>query len=277
MTDDRTDADYWRALNPDYPVSDDPWPKDAADFEYTARGDEADHICKYGFTRLDNVVPVDRLKRLTGLIMRLKFSGHTATDALLYDEVYSIFGGLGQALATILGPEILFLPDEFDCHFVSPGDEERGARPHRDSLVTDGPLFTDDGLPTVVNIWLALTDATADNGCIHAIPALRDHAFSDPSRDGEKRSFGFQDVQALPIPAGSMLCWSPRLIHWGGRSSLRAKTPRISIACYYQNASIPPLHPTTMPIGTPISFQQRRYLAMKVHEDPDGTRVHEFF
>merc|ERR1711907_879460 len=40
-----------------------------------------------------------------------------------------------------------------------------------------------------------------------------------------------QDLRALPCEAGGGLCWTGRLLHFGGRAGKHAEVPRMSLAC----------------------------------------------
>ena len=73
-----------------------------------------------------------------------------------------------------------------------------------------------------------------------------------------------EDIRALPAKAGSIVCWSTSLLHWGARSSRRATQPRISMATYYQSRDVPPYHNVTMDIPSPIPFAYRIHLVEKV-------------
>lgn len=263
MSENLEDPEFWHALNPDFPITDDPWPKAAAPYPYSPTGKEADLIRKRGYLQFDEIAPKQDLTRLATLVMRMCFKGYHPAYSLLYDEAYGLLSRFGAVLAPVLGDRILFLPDEFDCHFVPPNDNTQGAGPHRDNLVADGPMFDESGLPNVVNLWLALTDATVTNGCMHVIPAFRDKGFLTGDWRPDGTSFGFQDVQALPVSAGSVLYWSPRLMHWGGRSNFTAKGPRISMACYFQRADVDRLHEKAMEIGAPLPFDHRLKLVQK--------------
>ena len=81
--------------------------------------------------------------------------------------------------------------------------------------------------PHYATAWVALTDATPKNGCIYVVPARFDPDYHTLK---ESTEFDVQNLRALPAPAGSVLVWSGRTLHFGGRADKDAKTPRISIS-----------------------------------------------
>ncbi len=99
-----------------------------------------------------------------------------------------------------------------------------GWRPHRDRV---GSLRADGRLASLT-LWLALTPATPDNGCIYVLAPGGDryHGSGDA---GAVEPPELQHVRALPARPGEALLWNHELLHWGGRSSPRARGPRVSL------------------------------------------------
>ena len=75
--------------------------------------------------------------------------------------------------------------------------------------------------------WVALTDITPLNGCIYAVPARFDPDYWTLKDSTELEP---QNVRALPTAAGSVVTWSGRTLHFGGRADRSATTPHISIS-----------------------------------------------
>ncbi len=96
------------------------------------------------------------------------------------------------------------------------------------------PWHQDDGYTPVVpspylTVWLAINDATLENGCIHVIPGshqggLRRH---DPTPIGLQCEIGANDKAAVPVPlkAGSLAVFWSLTVHKSGinRSLLTRK------------------------------------------------------
>lgn len=130
-----------------------------------------------------------------------------------------------------LGAEARLRPAMWAWHLAP--DAPRGWKPHRDR-----PAIERDprGAPRSITLWVALTDATPDSGCMYVVPAPLDVQYANPNASDEVLSL--QCVRALPAPAGSVLGWSSALLHWGGIA--RAGTPgRTSLSFEYQTVDVP--------------------------------------
>lgn len=190
-------------------------------------------------------------------------------------------GRLKNVLEPVLGPNYQLVPDEYEAFYIPAENGATGAAPHRDTLGPGGD-FKPDGTPTLINVWIPLVDVTTLHSCIYVLPGHLDPDYPSPAQDrsaiAKNRSVEklMQDVRAVPAKAGSILCWSPHVVHWGGRSSVFAATPRISIAVYYQSSQVPAVHPVTMSIPAPIPFEYRLYLCDKHYVDPEGRESSRF-
>ena len=116
-------------------------------------------------------------------------------------------------------------------------------------------------------MWLALSDATPLNGCIHVLPLHHDDRFAMRAFGGQGSTMVFepQSIRALPAPAGALMAWNQNLLHWGGRASRRASGPRCSAAFEYQRVDVPLLRPPPMYPDLRPDFRERLGLiAMQV-------------
>src|SRR5207244_2616081 len=82
------------------------------------------------------------------------------------------------------------------------------------------PHCDDANRPNRVTVWIPLSDATLDNGCMYVVP--RDRA----AADADAR---LQACRALPAAAGSILGWNFDVLHWGSTCT-RPGEPRIAIS-----------------------------------------------
>jgi hypothetical protein len=271
-------VDYWRALNPEFNITDDPWPRDPEPYPISSEEMEShvERMKREGYFQTSPIIPRDQLDKLRKSIVNIVAWGLRSTYALLYDEFYDVFGRLDNVLKPVLADRYRFVPDEFEAYLIPTTDDAAGTPPHRDSLLNRDCIGS-DGLPKVVNVWIPLTDATTLNSCIHVLPGHLDPLYrlrastADEDADAGEH-VPLQNIRALPAPAGSVLCWNPNLLHWGGRSSRWASHPRLSFAAYFQSRDVPPVHPTTMDIPSRIPFEYRLYLVEKVWKDPKGKK-----
>jgi ectoine hydroxylase-related dioxygenase (phytanoyl-CoA dioxygenase family) len=97
---------------------------------------------------------------------------------------------------------------------------------------------------SLVGAWIALDDATIDNGCLWVIPGSHRSGYLWPSRDHgnpdefdiSDESYGFDDAGAIPVevPAGSVVFFNGHLLH----RSLKNRTGgyRRALVNHYLNA-----------------------------------------
>lgn len=146
----------------------------------------------------------------------------------------------------------------------------RGWEPHRDRPSIE---LDDRGAPRSMTLWVALSDATPDNGCMYVLPAPLDVQYRNPNASNELLSV--QCVRALPAPAGSVLGWTSSLLHWGGVA--RAGTPgRVSISFEYQTEDVAS---PSYPRGWRPTPAERRAIVLEqwdqyahMHEQPPAAR-----
>ena len=260
---------YWKELNPDADITDDPWeldlnsdpwPDGSADI---VRKD----LEKEGYAVSACCFSQSKLKPLISIILNVVRAGHRPAYALVYDDFYRFFSEVGKYLQLVFRSDVLLVPDEFDVHYVPTSDRAAGSKPHRDNIDAKDYLDT-EGVPELLNVWIPLTDATLANSCIYVLPANQDPAFRQTVAGNNVHSTmddaSLQAVRAVPADAGTLLFWAPSLLHWGSRSSDKADAPRVSVACYFQSAKAVRFHPTAMPMAGTLSFQSRIDLIDKV-------------
>lgn len=148
-----------------------------------------------------------------------------------FDAPWELAALLAEHAAAALGGAIRLMPAfwawRLDAH------DGRGWAPHRDRAARD---IDDDGKPETVALWVPLTDATADNGCMYVVPAPWDPMYPNPRATAEVMFV--QAIRALPAPAGSVMGWTSRLLHWGAMAR-PGSPPRISLSFEYQDAARP--------------------------------------
>ena len=270
--------EYWRHLNPEMTVCGN------ARSEANRR-DDTDPSCaerplqmlsSFGYFQMPAIVAGLAVYKMRRCIELTRGAGWHPAFAFLYDEFWWAFraSALIRFLRRALGKDYGQLPYLWG-HYVAANS--RGWRPH-----VDGP--TDIKKLTV---WLALNDATLDNGCIYVVPRntetekLSDQFLSiETFNCGDIRAL-LQNAKALPAAAGSYLGWGPYLIHWGSTSGPQAAA-RISISAEFSSRHSDPLdHDRTLmdaDADSPLpSFSKRLRLialAIKSYEsfDPEVFR-----
>ena len=168
----------------------------------------------YGATPVFLAPPA--LARLNGAIDALTAEGWPATFAWVFDEFWSAARttAVRGLLAAALGPGVRQVPHVW-VHIVPAVSGARGWGPHKDGGLARGSRAH-------LSVWIALSDATVDNGCIYVLPrsaasaALVDQDWSHGVLPIAETIRLVSGVRALPAEAGLALAWDFDLLHWSG-------------------------------------------------------------
>ena len=266
-------ADFWRALNPELNITPQPFAKSLPPCEVKDATIERslEQLRKEGYFQIPPLVPQPELHRFAQGIERVVAQGFSSGFACVYDEFYQLFSGLGRVLRAVLGEDYLMVPYRFFTFFIDTQDTEMGLGPHRDSLNPDSHLLK-TGMPSLLTLWIPLTDSTPTNSCLYGVPAQHDPCYLN--RPAPKSGHfctdhtNLQDARALPANAGSLLGWTSHFLHWGGRSSQWAQTPRLSVAMYFQRSDVPHFHDPALEMESEISFEDRLNWISQTIRDP---------
>ena len=246
------DPDYWRRLNPRLTLTEE------ADCRFAPECVDGllhdgwrPQLIDEGYLQFDEALDKKRVSALRQGVENVVAADWPAVFCMVYDEYWRLFSGLSSLLRPILGEGYRLLPHFWAWH-VDPSARQAGWRPHRDR--SPDSLF-EDGMPKSATVWIALTDATPLNGCMHLIPANQDPDYLNPGQ--REHDIPLQSIRALPVKAGSVLLWNQNVYHWGGRGSPRARTPRVSLACEYQHADLPPMREPLLEPGRLPPFRLR--------------------
>lgn len=180
---------------------------------------------------------------LAGALRALASANLPTPFVFVYDQAWLLFAGLAPLLVRLLGADYRPLPDFWAWH-VAASDDASGWPAHRDR---GRRALLPGGGPAAATLWVALTDAVPENGCIHLVPADRDPTYGTPDED--RHRFPPEAVQVVPAAAGTVLGWNQAVLHWGGRSSRQAHGPRISISMEFQRGDVEPFNRPLLPAG----------------------------
>jgi len=282
---DARSESYWRALAPDFPIQTHPGDEKASAERGSAKAlaerDASRHLRDDGYFQIDAVLDDRILARLNRLVDVVTGAGWPAPFAWMYDEVWACvrLPELQTILTAALGDGYLHIPHLW-VHEVPAVAGAAGWSPH----------FDGDG-SSRVSVWLALTDATVDNGCMHVVPrsALAASFHGDwppermiPVRDAVR---ALHASRALPVSAGAALGWTFDTLHWGGPSvaTRDRQTARRAISLeFIARGETPDSYETPLidPRGPLPSFAERlsiiaRALATYEHFEPRLARWRE--
>jgi hypothetical protein len=190
-----------------------------------------DELWREGYFAAPPAIPPALLARCRDAIELVREAGAPALAAFVFDAPWELAALLGAHADAALGGAARLMP-AFWAWRIEP-DDARGWEPHRDR-----PSYPidDDGRPAAVALWIALTDATPDNGCMYLVPAPWDPLY--PTGRPAPEVVFQQAVRAVPARAGAVLGWTSRLLHWGGMARA-GSAPRVSLSFEFQAAALP--------------------------------------
>lgn len=227
--------DYWRRLFPEFSVAKvTQVGSSAANSEHFHS--HAEQFARAGYFQTAPIIPLNLIGRLKACLDTVRQNDWPAVFVYVYDELWQVTRSepVKSLLHALLGRD-----SRQNCHvwghYVQVHDGAAGWRPHIDNPRT----------PDRVTIWIALTDATLDNGCMYLIPKNRapmeiDTAFRKaPTVEKKIVNRLLQNSRALPALAGSVLGWGSGVIHWGSACH-GTGVPRLAISQEFFAASSAP-------------------------------------
>lgn len=186
-----------------------------------------DYDGHFVFDDVLELAPIFKLKRSIEI---LNEKGIPAIFLSLYDEFWQMVADLRPLGQTLLGEDYMIYPDYWVWH-VDAKNESKGWRPHRESYVAT----PDPNYPTTsISLWVALSDATTENGCMYVLPKSKDKGYPHTLVFDINT---LQDVKALPVKAGSVIGWNQSVFHWGASNSKYAHDSRMSFAMELRRVS----------------------------------------
>lgn len=249
-----TDRNFWLHLNPQLHITEKGSHSSVAPYKLSSERGQLtkENMQHEGYFKIESAVAQSDLASLVQAVEKIRDDQWPVTFSFVYDEFWMKFQELSSVLSVILGPDYKMMPTLY-TFCVAPGGAGAGFLPHRDR--SRRKLLRPDGQTVAMNIWISLTDASPDTGCIYILPVQY-----DPNFPNNLMSYGvtnYQDIRALPTKAGDILGWNEGVYHWGGRSSKHGTYSRISIAASFQRGDSPSLETPLLPPNRLPPLKQR--------------------
>jgi hypothetical protein len=218
---------YWGQLNPQLGTDGKGTAvcMEATPIEPRQHGEFVRKVAVEGYFQTEPVLSAPALERMRSCLESLRREGWPPVFGFVYDEFWlaARTPSLVRLLSAVLGAGYRQIPHVW-THYVHPTKWAGGWPPH-----VDGPRR-----PNRLNVWLPLTDATLDNGCMYLIPrdrtppVARDFSRVEAVDRADLKAL-LHNARALPARAGAVLGWAFDVIHWGSRCDGPGE-PRISIS-----------------------------------------------
>ena len=127
---------------------------------------------------------------------------------------------------------------------------------------------------SLIGAWIAIDDATIENGCLWIVPGSHRSGYLYPQRDHNNpdefdfagQSYGFDEKEEIPVevPAGSVVFFNGYLLHRSAKN--RSSIYRRVLVSHYMNAySLLPWH---VKQGEPAAMADRRTIVPVSGVDP---------
>jgi len=240
---------YWRDINSHLTISEDGSKEPVGTaFNIDWKNENfAKNLIDEGYINLGELLSNEEVAAMHKGIMGIKKQNFIPIFCLVYDEFWNVACRLRNILNEVIEENYCQLPAIW-VWYVDKDKEESGWEPHRDNA---SKALLDNGMPKSVTIWVALSDATTENGCMYIFPPCFDKNYKESKQSTiipqairslftpkkyKKNDISPQSVYGLPVPvnAGTILLWNHQVLHWGGKSSKSAKKSRVSMAFEFQ-------------------------------------------
>jgi hypothetical protein len=236
-------------------------------------GDAAERrwLVRDGFAGAAAAAPAEVAAALVRGIRALRERGLPATFIYAFDEMWAVGELVRDRIAAITGRSYMLVEDAWAWE-IPPG--EGGWPPHRGI----GHVRLDREAPEILDVWVALSDASAERACMHAVPLDDDPGYPDTL---ERVDAPLAAGRALPMRAGDALFWNANVLHWGGRCAPRAAGPRVSgsftlcrsdaAGAFPELVGLPAL--ARLPFERRMDLVARMILLYGLHAPPDVSGV----
>lgn len=241
---DALERAYWQRLNPALSIGIQrpatPFETAPLDEPQTAR--QLERLHREGYFQTSPVLALAVLQRMRLAIDKIRAERWPAVFAYVYDEFWEVVRSpsLVRLITGFLG-EGYRQNSRIWAFYVPAARGARGWHPHADS-----------GDESRLTVWVPLTEATLDNGCMYLIPRdrlpddLRGNYLELESVNRAQLDRLLQSTRAMPSPAGAYLGWNHDVIHWGSVSTGYGE-PRVSLAVEFVGRGV-----DTLPDESPL-------------------------
>lgn len=212
-------------------------------------------MARDGYFQLPPLFKAVEIDAIRAGVLALVNAGLPPVFIYMYDEPWALFQRLQPVIGQFLGDQCALLPNFWAWH-IPTIEGASGWPKHRDCSAETRFVSRDAGTTLMsLSLWVPLTDATPDNGCMMVLPKELEMAYDPPITDPDQihQSAGL----SLPAQAGSVLGWAQDVYHWSGSVTANAESPRISLSLEFQNPAFSPLAEPLLDAANPPPFAER--------------------
>ncbi len=270
--------DYWQALCPEIPLEVANFKIGELPFNTTLVEDSLRSLKTKGYFAAGRLISEVSVMPMRACVETVRKAGWPPVFAFAYDPFWSItrVSFIAEFIAALLGAEFNLIMSRVWCYYIPAVRGAGGWTPHADDYREHQGRIT---------LWIALTEATLDNGCMYVVPQDLIYGAKVPVKERLREPLISSEYclellhscRALPAAAGSVLGWDPRTIHWGSKCQ-EPKWPRISLGCEFVSRGVTPkphtideLAPGQSGAALPSFIQRMRHIALsiRIHKGRD--------
>ena len=271
--------EFWREQCPTLSITERlaSWDRDVGTLSSTTRGLYQERMREEGYFQDHNAACARLAPALAAAVRTCKRLELPPVFVFVFDEAWECLYSLHPMLSAMLGENYRVQPEFWAWH-VDPQAGEAGNVPHRDRGYQ---CLAPDKSPNSLTVWVPLTEAIPQNGCIYVLPANRDPVYG--TENEHRLQIDLTQIRALPARPGEFIVWSQALLHWGAATSRFAPHPRISMGMDFQRGDLPDVEEPELlmaPFSNPGFDQRLRLIARQITryqqvEVPRHTRLAE--
>lgn len=212
-----------------------------------------------GVYQVAGAITHDALARVNAIVDAVAAAGWPPVFAFACDELWECarLAPVRLLVEGALGAGAKQIPHVW-AHVVKPGGGHAGWSPHVDGPGADR-----------LTVWLALSDAGLDDGCMYAVPrnaavekSLAEWCERDQLEKNNVKAL-LHATRALPACAGDLLGWAFDIVHWGGVAGPKSPGRRsLSFEFIAPHAAPGPTDDPLVPLSGPLPSHTARLRAI---------------
>jgi hypothetical protein len=175
-------------------------------------------LCRDGYFQADAVVPRAQYERIASLMNEIARSELPTVFVFAYEDVWALACAIAESLSECFDRDYAVVPDFWAYSVGGRGRRDAGWRAHRDGKLADGSVRA-DGVPEMLNCWLALTDAGLHDACMNVVSTRDDPHLRAGTESTTVNEAMLRVAKQLPVKAGAVLGWNQLALHWGGEAA----------------------------------------------------------
>ncbi len=250
-------AEFWRRLAPELTISDAQPNCVVRRDEYRSERERM-RLVDDGYLYYRQPGIVAPMVDIANAMDRIVNAGLPAAFIGVYDEVWSIIAQMREVVGGLFGGEAALMPDFWADHTIATAGLGAQRRFPGQGVFADGTAKT-------AVIWVPVTAATTENGCLYVVPAGQDRNYGKP--DPERADACLPGIRALPAQSGDAIVMTGETYHWQARPDRHSRDRSLmSLTWTFQSGTVSPIEGALIDSYPYVPFETR--LAILANQMP---------